>query len=280
MDFIEGLPKSKRKSMILVVLNGLPDSIIFDKDRIFVSNFWQDFFKRVGNKLHLSTAYHPKIDGQIEVLRGISEVHVWRKARGLAPLAPLAKWWYNSTQHSASRTTPYKALYRQPTPHHVPYLLGASPVFMVDRTLQQREAARKIIQFHLKKAQDRMKQQAEKHRTKRQFGEGDLRQHSIRRRWNQKLSPKYFSHFVIARVGKVAYRLLLPPATPVQNVSPVVDASGAWVKEPAKILDRRIIRKGNQAVTEVLIEWVNTFSEDVIWEPFEQIRTKFPWFDP
>lgn len=72
MDFIEGLPKSKGKSIILVVvdfltkighflslahpftagtvvqnflnhvfkLHRMPDSIISDKDKIFVSNFW------------------------------------------------------------------------------------------------------------------------------------------------------------------------------------------------------------------------------------------------
>jgi hypothetical protein len=98
MDFIEGLPKSEGKYVILVVvdrftkyshclplshpftvkqvadlyldqvskLHGPPAVIVSDRDRIFTSGLWQDFFKAIGVKLHLSTAYHPQTDGQTE----------------------------------------------------------------------------------------------------------------------------------------------------------------------------------------------------------------------
>lgn len=69
-------------------------------------------------------------------------------------------------------------------------------------------------------------------------------------------------------------------AVPVQNVLPVVDANGPWTKESARILDRRMVRKGNQAVIEVLIEWINTFPEDATWESLEQIKIMFPHFNP
>ena len=91
MDFLEGLPLSKGKSVILVVvdrlskyahflalshpyttfsvaqvfldniykLHGLPASIVPDRDKIFVSHFWQKLFKLMGTKLKLSTSYHP-----------------------------------------------------------------------------------------------------------------------------------------------------------------------------------------------------------------------------
>lgn len=95
MDFIEGLPKSQGKEVILVVvdrltkyahfialshpltapqvdhyflsniyiLHGLPTSIVTDRDKIFTSHFWQHLFNALGVTLCLSTAYHPQTNG-------------------------------------------------------------------------------------------------------------------------------------------------------------------------------------------------------------------------
>ena len=98
MDFIEGLLKSEGYSVILVVvdrltkfahfipvkhpysaasiaqlfmdnvvkLHGLPNSIVSNRDTIFISHFWRDLFKLYQVNLSLSTAYHPQTDGQTE----------------------------------------------------------------------------------------------------------------------------------------------------------------------------------------------------------------------
>lgn len=103
---------------------------------------------------------------------------------------------------------------------------------------------------------------------------------------------------MVARVGKVAYRLLLPlgskvhltfhvsqlkkhiETTPMQSRVPVVDSHVAWSKELVRVLDRMMVKRGNQAVTEVLIGWSNTFPEDTTWESLDQIKARFPSFDP
>ena len=90
MDFIVGLPKSRNKLVIMVVvdhlskyahlcalqhpftackvdqvfmdnifkLHGIPHSIVSDRDPTFTNNFWQELFKLQGTQLYLNTAYH------------------------------------------------------------------------------------------------------------------------------------------------------------------------------------------------------------------------------
>ncbi|RVW88244.1 Transposon Tf2-11 polyprotein [Vitis vinifera] len=147
LDFIEGLPTSTGRDTILVVvdrlsksahflalthsftakivaerfvegvikLHGLPKSIISDRDPIFISKFWQEFFQMLGTKLQLSSAYHPQTDGQTEVVNRCvkqclrSMVHQWpRKWSNYLPWAELS---YNTTYHASTGMTPFQALY-------------------------------------------------------------------------------------------------------------------------------------------------------------------------
>ena len=56
--------------------HGLPNSIIFDRGRTFVSYFWDQLITRLGIKADLSTAYHPETDGQTEILNSIFEQYL------------------------------------------------------------------------------------------------------------------------------------------------------------------------------------------------------------
>lgn len=119
MDFVEGLPVSNNKDLILVVvdrftkyshfialkhpitvqtvatafmehifkLHGLPSVIVTDRDRIFTSQLWQSLFKKMGIKLHMSTSYHPQSDGQTERVNQCMENYL----RCMAFLQP-KKW--------------------------------------------------------------------------------------------------------------------------------------------------------------------------------------------
>ncbi|XP_070040636.1 uncharacterized protein [Nicotiana tomentosiformis] len=49
-------------------LHGLPQTIVSDRDIIFLRKFWQALFETQRVQLHHSSAYHPQSDGQIEVV--------------------------------------------------------------------------------------------------------------------------------------------------------------------------------------------------------------------
>nr|GFC80821.1 reverse transcriptase domain-containing protein [Tanacetum cinerariifolium] len=63
-DTLEKLTRQYLKEV--VSRNGIPVSIISDRDGRFTSHFWKSFNKALGTRLDMSTAYHPKTDGQSE----------------------------------------------------------------------------------------------------------------------------------------------------------------------------------------------------------------------
>jgi hypothetical protein len=209
MDFIEGLPNSKGKNVVLVVvdrfskyahfialshpytassvadafmnniykLHGLPASIVSDRDPVFLSRFWKDLFTYQGVQLLHSTAYHPQTDGQTEVVNRCLEQYL-RCMTNKTPdqwskWLPLAEWWYNTDFHSSLKTTPFEVLYGQTPPIHIPYLPKDSNVEAVDQQLTLREDMLRTIKANLQLAQHRMVQLANKRRSERIFRVGD-----------------------------------------------------------------------------------------------------------
>lgn len=122
---------------------------------------WQEIFKVHGVDLKFSTAYHPQTDGQTEVTNKTLETYL-QCMTGEAPHTwskwlPLAEWWYNTTFHTATKSSPFEIIYGQPPPLHLPYLPGESSSPVVDRSLQKREELIAMLKFHLMRAQNRMK---------------------------------------------------------------------------------------------------------------------------
>jgi hypothetical protein len=77
--------------------------------------FWQELFKLQDTQFHLSSAYHPQMNGQTEVVNKCLETYLRcftsEKQHQWAQWLPLAEWWYNTTYHTATRMTPFEVVY-------------------------------------------------------------------------------------------------------------------------------------------------------------------------
>ncbi|GKB12451.1 retrotransposable element Tf2 [Tanacetum coccineum] len=263
-------------------------------------------------QLFKSTSYHPQTDGQTEVvnrcLEGYLRCMTGEHPKEWSKWLSLAELWYNSNFHTSIQTTPFESVYGIPPPIHVPYLGGLSKVKVVDKTLKYREVFIQTLKFHLIRAQNKMKQQADKGRSERQFKEGDWvllklqphRQVTVRVDKQHKFSPKYYGPFkVLSKVRHVAYKLELNSQAQIHNVFhvsqlkeyrgeapnghqieiPLCDQNGMIATQPLAILDRKMVKKKNDVAVYGLVQWTNGTKDDATWEPLDQLSRDYPAFN-
>ncbi|GJW57772.1 putative reverse transcriptase domain-containing protein [Tanacetum coccineum] len=98
----------------IVCSQGVPVSIISDRDPRFASSFWRSLQKSFGTNLDLSTTYHPQTDGQsertIQTLEDMLRACVIDFGSGWDKHLPLAEFSYNNSYHASIKTAPCEAL--------------------------------------------------------------------------------------------------------------------------------------------------------------------------
>lgn len=210
LDFIEALPKSNGKEVILVVvdrltkyahfiplshpytveqivavipenvvkLHGPPAEIVSDRDRIFTSTLYKQIFQALKVTLKFSTAYHPQTDGQTERVNQCLESYlrsmVFQEPKQWAKWLATAEWWYNTSFHSSLNMTPFEALYHYPPPMIGEFSLTNETCPAAKLTLQEREQMIQQLKENLLAAQNRMKVYADQHRSDRHYNVNDM----------------------------------------------------------------------------------------------------------
>ncbi|XP_039145476.1 uncharacterized protein LOC120282666 [Dioscorea cayenensis subsp. rotundata] len=260
MDFIDGLPSSEGKTSIWVVVD------------------------RFSKMAHFLALKHPFMAQDLATLF-MDQIH---RLHGMP---------------RSIKMSPFEALYGFPPHGEFPPNLNSSHTGL-EQFVSDRAAMLAAIKTNLQLSQERMKWYADQHRSEREFTVGDwvylklhpYRQTSTTTRPNQKLAPRFFGPFqVLARVGKVVYTLALPEGSsihPTFHVSllkqklgahevlnpslPPVGPDGQVLREPMKILDRRIYKKGTVAGVQALVQWVGFPEKDATWEDLDSLQALFP----
>lgn len=210
---------------------GVPKSIVSDRDPRFTGRFWRELFKLLGSDLDFSTAFHPQTDGQTERVNGLLEIYlrhyVSANQKDWARLLDTAQFSYNLQRNESTGKSPFElATGRQPlTPNAIATgYTGCAPAAYQFAKGMQEEA--ELAKASLNKAAKKMKKWADMKRRAVEFHEGDLvmvrtlPQHlKAFRKVHKGLLRRYEGPFPIERrVGKVSYRLKLPPKLKIHPV--------------------------------------------------------------
>ncbi|GJY58307.1 putative nucleotidyltransferase, ribonuclease H [Tanacetum coccineum] len=323
MDFITKLPKSsqgidpldKLAELARLYLNrivarhGIPASIICDRDGRFTSNFWRSFQKALGTDISMSTAYHPETDGQsertIQTLEDMLRACVIDFGKGWVKHLPLAEFSYNNSYHASIKAAPYEALYGRKCRSPVCWAEVGEAQLTGPELIQETTEKIVLIKQRMQAAQDRQKSYADRKRKPMEFEIGDRVMLKVspwkgvvRFGKRGKLNPRFVGPFkVLAKVGKVAYRLELPQelsrvhhtfhvsnlkkcyadeplVMPLEGIH--VDDKLQFVEEPVEIMEREIKRLKRSRIPLVKVRWNSRRGPEFTWEREDSFKQKYP----
>lgn len=304
---MEALAKAYVKNVIR--LHGVPTSIVSDRDSRFLSNFWKKVQEAFGSELLMSTAFHPATDGQTE--RTIQTLEDMLRACALEYQGSwedhldLIEFSYNNSYHASIKMAPFEALYGRKCRNPLCWNDISETVVLGPEMIQETVDQVRFIQEKIKAAQDRQKSYADQKRRDENYevGEKVLLKVSpmkgvMRFGKKGKLSPKFIGPYeILARVGKVAYRLDLPNNLErVHNVFHVsqlrryvpdeshvlepenveIDETLSYEEKPVQILDRKVRSTRNKDIRIVKVLWRNQNTEEATWEAEDAMRLKYP----
>ncbi|KAG8379886.1 hypothetical protein BUALT_Bualt07G0135900 [Buddleja alternifolia] len=287
---------------------GLPKSIISDRDPRFTGRLWTELLKLLGSELCFSTSFHPQTDGQTERVNALLECYlrhfVSANQHDWAKIFDVAQVSYNLQRSEATGKSPFElATGQQPLiPHTLAISFDSARCPGAAKMAKSWAEQSNLAKSFLEKARRKMKKWADPKRRHLEFNVGDKvliklipQQFKAFRGMHKGLVRKYEGPYpVVAKVGKVSYRLDLPSTLkihPVFHVSmlrpyqedeedpnrgeshrapPVVTKS--FDKEIEEVLSHKVVRhRGVKPTTHYFIKWKGLPESDATWESQDEL---------
>ncbi|GKB21546.1 putative reverse transcriptase domain-containing protein [Tanacetum coccineum] len=272
------------------------------------SNFWRSFQKALGTDLSMSTAYHPETNGQsertIQTLEDMLRACVIDFGKGWVKHLPLAEFSYNNSYHASIKAAPYEALYGRKCRSPVCWAEVGEAQLTGPKMIQETTEKIVLIKQRIQAAQDRQKSYADLKRKPMEFEVRDRVMLKVspwkgvvRFGKRGKLHPRYVGPFkVMAKVGKVAYRLELPQDFQVHHTFHVsnlkkcyadkpsviplegihVDNKLQFVEVPVEIMEWEIKRLKRSRIPLVKVRWNSKRGPKFTWEREYSFKQKYP----
>nr|GEZ09129.1 putative reverse transcriptase domain-containing protein [Tanacetum cinerariifolium] len=277
MDSIENLTQLYLKE--IVCRHGVPISIISDRDSKFTSRFWRSLQEALGTQLDMSTAYHPKTNGQsertIQTLEDMLRACVIDFGGSWDRHLPLVEFSFNNSYHASIKAAPVEALYGQKCRSPVCWSeVGDNQLTGLELI---RETNEKIVKIKncLLTARSRQKIYADVRRRPLEFNVGDKvmlkvspSKGMIRFEKCGKLSPRFIGPF---KILEIIDESLIIPLDEVQR-----DNKLLFIEEPAKIMDCEVKRLKQSRIPIVKVRWNLHRGPEYTWEHEDQMKSKYP----
>jgi hypothetical protein len=240
MDFVLGLPRSRKgcDSIFVVVdmfskmahiischktddathiadlffreivwLQGVPRSIVSDRDVKFLGFFWKVLWEKLGTKLLFSTTCHPQTDGQTEIvnrtLSTLLHTIIQKNLKNWEDCLPFIEFAYNRSVYSTTDFSPFEVVYdfNPLTPLDLPPL-AVNVMTSLDGQ-KKAEMVKKLhesVRQHIEKKNEQYATKANKDRRQVIFEPGDwvwvhMRKERFPARRQSKLHPRGLVHF-------------------------------------------------------------------------------------
>lgn len=268
-----------------------PDNIVSDRDKLFVSKFWQGLMQRMGVKSKLSTAFHPQTDGQTERLNQILETYLRAYVNfeqdNWLELLPTAQIAYNTTFVESTKISPFFALFgKEPELRRGPPTDAPRAAVRADRLQELHEHLKAELEF----TRERMRTNYDNKRVEGPtLQEGDhvylFARNLHTKRPSRKLDFKKLGPFrIVKKVASSNYELDLPTSMkvrtkvfhisllePAPEAAPLEEEIEAEADEEEFDVDEILDSQLRNGELHYLIRWLDYGPESDSWEPVDNL---------